>query len=159
MGHNSARFDLSEKEEDIISLFHRFKGIGEIAVQHDAGHTALPWATVRLVLQVRWRYPFQIFTIWIYSWCDKHRRSGRKSLTLHPVLPHTTQPTYHTHTFNNHIMNIPTRSTTTSSSYPHVQQPHHQHSHTFNNHTHCFVLFYFVLFCFVLFCLFCFIVE
>ena len=41
-------FDLSEKAEDIISLFHRLKGIGDIAVQHDAGHTALPWATIRL---------------------------------------------------------------------------------------------------------------
>ena len=43
-------FDLSEKAENIISCLNRFKHIGDVAVQ---GHAALPWAAIRLVLQVR----------------------------------------------------------------------------------------------------------
>ena len=46
-------YDLSEKAESIISCLNKFKEIGDIAVQHDAGHAALPWAAIRLVFQVR----------------------------------------------------------------------------------------------------------
>ena len=46
-------FNLSEKAENIISCVNKLKGIGDVAVQHDAGNAALPWAAIRLVLQVR----------------------------------------------------------------------------------------------------------
>ena len=46
-------FDLSEKAENIISCVNKLKEIGDVAVQHDSGHAALPWAAIRLVLQVR----------------------------------------------------------------------------------------------------------
>ena len=45
--------DLSERAESIISFLNKFKEIGDVAVQHDAGHAALPWAAIRLLLQVR----------------------------------------------------------------------------------------------------------
>ena len=46
-------FDLSEKAGSIISCVNKLKGIGDVAVQYDPSHAALPWATIRLVLQVR----------------------------------------------------------------------------------------------------------
>ena len=46
-------FDLSEKAERIISCVNKLKEVGDVAVQYDPGHAALPWATIRLVLQVR----------------------------------------------------------------------------------------------------------
>ena len=47
-------FDLSERAENIISCVNKLKEIGDITVQYDAGHAALPWAAIRLVLQVRY---------------------------------------------------------------------------------------------------------
>jgi tRNA G37 N-methylase Trm5 len=41
--------DVADK---ILVWIEKFKKIGDIAVQHDSGHAALPWAAVRLVLQV-----------------------------------------------------------------------------------------------------------
>ena len=46
-------FDLSEKAESIISCVNKLKEIGDVAIQHDAGHAALPWAAIRFLLQVR----------------------------------------------------------------------------------------------------------
>jgi hypothetical protein len=40
--------DLADK---ILSWVAKFKEIGDIAVQYDPGHAALPWAGIRLVLQ------------------------------------------------------------------------------------------------------------
>jgi hypothetical protein len=40
--------DLADK---ILSWVEKFKEIGDIAVQYDPGHAALPWAAIRLVLQ------------------------------------------------------------------------------------------------------------
>jgi len=40
--------DLADK---ILSWVKKFKEIGDIAVQYDPGHAALPWAGIRLVLQ------------------------------------------------------------------------------------------------------------
>jgi hypothetical protein len=40
--------DLADK---ILSWVEKFKEIGDIAVQYDPGHAALPWAGVRLILQ------------------------------------------------------------------------------------------------------------
>jgi hypothetical protein len=40
--------DLADK---ILSWVEKFKEIGDIAMQHDPGHAALPWAGMRLVLQ------------------------------------------------------------------------------------------------------------
>lgn len=36
----------------VLTWVDMFKGIGDIALQYDSGHTALPWAGVRLLLQV-----------------------------------------------------------------------------------------------------------
>jgi hypothetical protein len=41
--------DLADK---ILSWVEKFKEIGDIAAQYDPGHAALPWAGVRLLLQV-----------------------------------------------------------------------------------------------------------
>ena len=46
-------FDLSEKAESIISCLNKLKEVGDVAVQYDPCHAALPWAAIRLVLQVR----------------------------------------------------------------------------------------------------------
>jgi hypothetical protein len=40
--------DLADK---ILSWVDKFKEIGDIAMQYDPGHAALPWAGIRLVLQ------------------------------------------------------------------------------------------------------------
>jgi hypothetical protein len=41
--------DLADK---ILSWIDKFKAIGDIIVQYDPSHAALPWAGVRLLLQV-----------------------------------------------------------------------------------------------------------
>jgi len=41
--------DLADK---ILSWVEKFKEVGDIAVQYDPGHAALPWAGVRLLLQL-----------------------------------------------------------------------------------------------------------
>jgi hypothetical protein len=41
--------DVADK---ILVWIEKFKKIGDIAVQHDSGLAALPWAAVRFVLQV-----------------------------------------------------------------------------------------------------------
>jgi len=40
--------DLADK---ILSWVEKFKEVGDIAVQYDPGHAALPWAGIRLLLQ------------------------------------------------------------------------------------------------------------
>lgn len=37
----------------VVSWINKFKEVGDIAVQYDPAHATLPWAAVRLVLQVR----------------------------------------------------------------------------------------------------------
>jgi len=37
----------------IVVWVDKFKEVGDMAVQYDPGHAALPWAAVRLVLQVQ----------------------------------------------------------------------------------------------------------
>lgn len=41
--------DVADK---IIAWVDKFKAIGDIIAQYDAGHAALPWAAVRFLLQV-----------------------------------------------------------------------------------------------------------
>jgi hypothetical protein len=41
-----------EKINRILSWVTKFIQIGDIAMQYDPGHAALPWAAVRFVLQV-----------------------------------------------------------------------------------------------------------
>lgn len=38
----------------MVSWINKFKEVGDIAVQYDPAHAALPWAAVRLLLQVRY---------------------------------------------------------------------------------------------------------
>ena len=44
--------DLSHVLDSIVSWVKKFIAIGDIAVQYDPAHAALPWAALRLVLQV-----------------------------------------------------------------------------------------------------------
>ncbi len=37
----------------IINSIEKFKEVGDVLVQYDPAHTAIPWAVVRFVLQVR----------------------------------------------------------------------------------------------------------
>lgn len=46
-------YDVFEKMAKWIDTFIQ---IGDVAVQYDPGHAALPWAGVRILLQVRRRY-------------------------------------------------------------------------------------------------------
>lgn len=57
--NNFCKFNLLGKEiilrdvaEKVISFLHKFKEVGDIAVQFDPVHAALPWAGVRFLLQV-----------------------------------------------------------------------------------------------------------
>lgn len=43
---------LRQVYEKIITCIDRFKQVGDVIVQYDPGHAALPWAAVRFVLQV-----------------------------------------------------------------------------------------------------------
>jgi hypothetical protein len=47
------RVVLRDVAEKILVWVRKFKEIGDIAVQYDPGHAALPWATFRFVLEVR----------------------------------------------------------------------------------------------------------
>ncbi len=44
--------DIREKFGKIVSWVQKFIEIGDVAVNYDPGHAALPWAALRLVLQV-----------------------------------------------------------------------------------------------------------
>ena len=37
----------------IATWIEKFKQVGDVAVQYDPGHAALPWAAIRFVLQVK----------------------------------------------------------------------------------------------------------
>lgn len=37
----------------IITCLHKFKAVGDVASQYDPVHSAIPWAVVRFLLQVR----------------------------------------------------------------------------------------------------------
>lgn len=39
--------------EKVIRWLDTFKQVGDVAVQYDPAHAALPWAAIRLILQVR----------------------------------------------------------------------------------------------------------
>ena len=44
--------NLRDRADKIISWLAKFKEIGDIAIQKDPGHAALPWAGIRFFLQV-----------------------------------------------------------------------------------------------------------
>ena len=44
--------DVQEKAKGFVSWLHKFKEIGDIVVQYDPVHAALPWAGVRFILMV-----------------------------------------------------------------------------------------------------------
>jgi hypothetical protein len=44
---------IRDKLEKVLEWVNRFKEVGDIAVQYDTAHAALPWAGVRFLLQVR----------------------------------------------------------------------------------------------------------
>ncbi len=44
---------LRDKAEKVIAWLDKFKQVGDVAVNYDPQHAALPWAGVRLLLEVR----------------------------------------------------------------------------------------------------------
>ena len=44
--------DVREKAQELVGWLNKFKEIGDIAVQYDPVHAALPWAGVRFILMV-----------------------------------------------------------------------------------------------------------
>ena len=48
----NTEINLREKAETIVGCITKFKEIGDLAVQYDPVHAALPWAGVRLLLMV-----------------------------------------------------------------------------------------------------------
>ena len=50
LGHRE--LDLRHVLDSIVSWVKKFIAIGDMAVQYDPAHAALPWAALRLVLQV-----------------------------------------------------------------------------------------------------------
>lgn len=44
---------LRDHAERIVNWLHKFKEVGDIAVQYDPVHAALPWAGVRFLRQVK----------------------------------------------------------------------------------------------------------
>ena len=44
-------YDVYEK---MVKWVMKFKEVGDVAVQYDPGHAALPWAAIRFFLQVRY---------------------------------------------------------------------------------------------------------
>lgn len=47
--------DLLDK---VVAWVNNFKSVGDVAVQYDPGHAALPWAAIRFLLQVSdFRFP------------------------------------------------------------------------------------------------------
>ena len=54
--------NLRYQADKIISWLAKFKEVGDIAIQYDPGHAALPWAGIRFLLQVGPAHqPFPIF--------------------------------------------------------------------------------------------------
>ena len=47
---------IREKLMKILSSVNKFKEIGDVFVQYDPVHAAIPWAAVRFILQVRLPY-------------------------------------------------------------------------------------------------------
>lgn len=45
-------YDVYEK---MVKWVTKFKEVGDVAMQYDPGHAALPWAAIRFFLQVRYR--------------------------------------------------------------------------------------------------------
>ena len=45
--------DVQEAADKLVGWITRFKSVGDIAVQYDPVHAALPWAGVRFILLVR----------------------------------------------------------------------------------------------------------
>lgn len=45
---------LRDVMDKMVKAITKFKDIGDVAVQYDPVHASLPWAGVRLVLQVSW---------------------------------------------------------------------------------------------------------
>lgn len=45
--------DIRDKFGKIVAWVQKFIAIGDTVVTYDPGHAALPWAAVRLILQVR----------------------------------------------------------------------------------------------------------
>src|SRR3954465_4758399 len=54
--------------EKVVVWVNKFKEVGDVAVQYGLGHTSLPWAGVRFILQVpKLSYMLQIYQKLIFS--------------------------------------------------------------------------------------------
>ena len=57
-GRNRDAVVLRDVFTKIAVWINKFMAVGDIAVQYDPGHAALPWALIRFLLKVRLEYPF-----------------------------------------------------------------------------------------------------
>ena len=65
---------IRDQLEKVAEWLNKFKEVGDIAVQYDPAHAALPWAGVRFFLQVRRLKPCLSFTRPIYLYLDDRQR-------------------------------------------------------------------------------------
>ena len=52
--------DVQETANKLVGWITKFKEVGDIAVQYDPVHAALPWAGIRFILLVRSALPLRI---------------------------------------------------------------------------------------------------
>ena len=48
-----SKFEFGQYIDNIVKWLNKFKEVGDVAVQYDPGHAALPWALFRFILQVK----------------------------------------------------------------------------------------------------------
>lgn len=73
---------LSDMADRICGWLEKFKQIGDIAVQVDPLHAGLPWAGVRLILQVRCPSDLRVPKVRCPSQSPRQFMSARNELTL-----------------------------------------------------------------------------
>lgn len=52
LSRNGKSVSVREVFGKMVSWINKFKQVGDVAIQYDPAHAALPWAAVRLVLEV-----------------------------------------------------------------------------------------------------------
>lgn len=60
-------FILKDEADKVVSLLNRFKAVGDVAVNADPIHAGLPWAGIRLLLEVGSQYYAQAHKLMLYS--------------------------------------------------------------------------------------------
>ena len=65
--------------DKIVRWIDVFKQVGDIAVQYDPAHAALPWAAIRLVLQVYSMMSFKKKAAQVFADCRQRFKEARVS--------------------------------------------------------------------------------